>query len=138
MKKITKTILILAIATATIMPAQTFAFTPGYGSEFTCKPSTMGGPAKGESFVPWCKVTNASEDNTKRIYDLEVYVNTLEKEIAEIRNQKAQEISGTYSASESQQLINLTNRVTVLERTVDFIINQVSSVLAEVIRYISK
>jgi predicted PurR-regulated permease PerM len=114
MKKIIQTILILAIVTVAIMPVGTFAFTqktyPGVG---------------------------AVTQNTHNIVD--PMIDDLQNQINALKIQCATAGALTnYSGQDEQRLTILESKVTILERTVDFIINQVSNVLAEVIKYLSK
>lgn len=112
MKKITKTILILAITTVAFMPVKTFAFTQ-------------------QTYL------NATTQNTHNIVD--PLIDNLQNQINTLKIQCATAGALTnYSGQDEQRLTMLESRVTILEKTVDFIINQVSAVLAEVIKYLSK
>ena len=114
MKKITKTIIILAIATVAFMPVKTFAFTQEINPAW--------GPA----------IQNVHNIVDPKFDDMQKQIDTLKIQCA-----TAGALTN-YSGQDEQRLTMLESRVTILEKTVNFIINQVSSVLAEVIKYLSK
>jgi hypothetical protein len=106
MKKITKTILILAIATVAIMPVKTFAL--GTESE---------------------KIINSR-------------ISTLEAQVADLQSQNRNLIASINQKmvieNSDTRILLLENRMTILEKTVNFIVNQVSNTLAEIIKFLTK
>lgn len=125
MTKIKQTILILVIATVAFMPVKTFAgsILPGAG----CAQLYISDPTD-----PYYGARCDAQQQELRLRSIEAKIQSLE-------NSRATGGATCYCDQNiNAEIKDLYSKVGILERTVNFLVNQISNTLQEIIKFLTK